>query len=312
MSGILSMACVYWVSMSANAVVSAPLESSDVAPPTLMIETRYLQVDTTRLTIAFEGYEPDVRRKTPGIPASSRMHVRAADSMRDTSAAAATFGVMGTPRPPTEDAGFECVVLPGPAELIVNEKPFDWNLLRAGTEASDAASPLDGLESLKALAAPRLLVNSGQTASFCSGRERAYLEKDGDCLRLRTTARDESDPIFGMAEGTSLEVCATLQEDGAIRFEPFVFQYRFMVGREPIEGVPLDVGRPIIRTRRMSTSLVMRQKATAVFAFPRDSEEEPLILALVQGYAVENTGAGDRSKAESTKRDAAGESGQAR
>ncbi|MCA9254501.1 MAG: hypothetical protein KDA33_02640 [Phycisphaerales bacterium] len=310
MSIVMSMACMYMVSMSTNAVVSAPADSSDVAPPTLMIETRYLQIDTTKLTIAFEGYEPDVGRRAPSVLASSRVHVRSADAMRDTSAAAASLGVIGSPGPMTKDAGFECVVLPGPAELMVNEKPFDWNRLRAVTEASDDASLPAGLETLKALAAPRLLVNSGQTASFCSGSERQYLEKDGDCLRLRSTAQDESDPIFGMAEGTSLEVCATLQDDGVIRIEPFVFQYRFMVGREPIEGVALDVGRPIIRTRRMSTSLVMRQRATAVFAFPRDSEDEPLILALVQGYAVENTGAG--KEADSTKSDATNEGGPTR
>ena len=60
----------------------------------------------------------------------------------------------------------------------------------------------------------------------------------------------------------------------------------------------------------MSTSLVMRQRATAVFAFPRDSEDEPLILALVQGYAVENTGAG--KEADSTKSDATNEGGPTR
>ncbi|MCB9855761.1 MAG: hypothetical protein H6818_08735 [Phycisphaerales bacterium] len=262
--------------------VAAPDDVDRV--PEIFVEVRYVQVDTTKLKVLIEGYPPSGGQEKLPVMETDAIRLEPRNAMRDVSTDRSTQREFGRPGAATEGGAFEGVVLPGLVDFRLEGKSVSPDRIPTGSSPRDEADVPDGLEFLKAIASPRLLLFSGQGASFTSGMERAYLEKESaDCLRLKWTG-GEGDDQMSMAEGSAFEVNVALQEDGAIRFDPMKFQYRYMIGREPIDGVPLDVGKPIIKTMKMSISLVMKQNATAVFAFPRDSEDTPLILALVRAY----------------------------
>lgn len=308
-SGFL-VACISSIAVNAVAVeppaVAVPLNAVAQVDadrvPEIFVDIRYVQVDTTRLKVEIEGYSPSSRQDGPQIAASNAIHVSPRNEMRDVHVDRSGFGEFGKPIAGPEGGAFETVVLPGLVEFRIGGQAVDPRRIPTGASPAESPQRPDGLAYMKALASPRLLVLSGQGASFASGTECAYLEKEGDdCLRLHWTASDRDDPLFSMAEGSSFEVTVTLTDDGAIRCDPMTFQYRYMTGREPIDGVPLDVGKPIIRTMKMSIALVMKQNATAVFAFPRDGEDAPLILALVRAYEkvqTPKTGDGASSRAD--------------
>ncbi len=109
------------------------------------------------------------------------------------------------------------------------------------------------------LSAPSLLCGDGQRATISMGEPVHFLERGDDgCLRVA----DES-PLL---EGVTIEVTPSLDEQGTLEIDPIDVQLRTVNGREPIAGVPLDVGRPIFEERRAAQS--MRIGADDVAAMP--------------------------------------------
>jgi len=92
----------------------------------------------------------------------------------------------------------------------------------------------------KVLSSPRLLVLVGDAAEITMGSAVPYLvQKDDGCLELRHT-KDAS-------EGISVHVLVEKADDERVIFESVRTKLSMVAGRQPIEGVPFDVGRPIIR-----------------------------------------------------------------
>jgi len=251
--------------------------------PQIFIDTRYIEIDTSMYDLFIDGYQPT--KADDNILPAVATHViqvvpkNAMREMTDREDKPIPFGMQHLYADMQDGSHFETVVLNGVAELKLGTTDYDFY-----DRAMPKTFPEDPKESEKLIGvdylhAPRLLVFSGQRASISSGYYQPYLIKDDDgCLTL-PDANDFTD-------GTNLEVGATLQDDGNILLDPLMASFTQMVGREKIEGVPLDVGKPIVQTAHMSMSLVISQKATAVFALPRFDENAPVILVLIRTYVA--------------------------
>lgn len=274
---------------------AAPSDAASQPAAEVFVNVRYIQVDSTKLRLSIEGYRPSSADNPLPAVSTNAIRVEPADAMRDTSADllnAREFGTLSLSDGDPDAPRFEGAVLNGSAVFKTGLNQTAWS---PGRQSSEAGAKPETPEGIKVLVCPALLISSGKSAGFSSGFNRAYLaDEGGGCLRLKWMASDGDDPIHSMTEGVSFKALVALQHDGTIKLDPMTLVYRRMIGREPIDGVPFDVGRPIIKTQKMSISLVINQKATAVFAFPRDREDDALILALVQAYEVKQGPATER------------------
>ncbi|MEP0846235.1 MAG: hypothetical protein HRF50_05365 [Phycisphaerae bacterium] len=119
--------------------------------------------------------------------------------------------------------------------------------------------------------APRVLVAIGQSASISVGRPIPFLKQQDDlCLAVET---DES-----LFEGVSLTLTATRADEEGVRFERMRLKVSRAVGRQPLEGVPLDVGRPIIDTRETELNNTLAADRIAVIPLPQGDGERPLLV----------------------------------
>lgn len=119
--------------------------------------------------------------------------------------------------------------------------------------------------------APRVLVAIGQSASISVGRPIPYLKQQSDsCLAVET-----DDSLF---EGVSLTLTATRANEEGVRFERMRLKVSRAVGRQPLEGVPLDVGRPIIDTRETELNNTLPAGSIAIIPLPQGDGEPPLLV----------------------------------
>lgn len=141
----------------------------------------------------------------------------------------------------------------------------------AGAEAASGAQLADYAE---VLAAPRMLTLVGQSSSIRMGAEVPYLARNaGGCLEVRHDAEAQ--------EGVEIEFVASDASDEFVTVKTFRVRVTAVASRQPIEGVPFDVGAPVMRTIEVSTSLKLASGKPAILALPRTNRWGPLLLAVV-------------------------------
>ena len=124
------------------------------------------------------------------------------------------------------------------------------------------------------VSAPQLLVLLGQEAAVQMGRPVAHLEKsDGDCLRVVTVPEH--------VEGASIRLTPTQMQADGVRFERIRVSVTRVESRLPIEGVPLDVGRPVLDTRETELNITLPPDKIAMIPLPGRAGEPALVAFLM-------------------------------
>ncbi len=140
-------------------------------------------------------------------------------------------------------------------------------------KAADEMTPPND-KGYKVLSTPRLLVLVGDEAEMTMGSAVPYMvQREDGCLELRHTD--------GADEGISIRLRVEKADKRRITFESILTKLSMVTGRQPIEGVPFDVGRPIIRSMEVSSALSLSPDHTALIALPRVGKDSPLILATI-------------------------------
>lgn len=133
--------------------------------------------------------------------------------------------------------------------------------------------PRSGAPPWQVLSAPRLTVNGGQEATVDVGQPVAYLERrDDDCLVVRSAA--------DAREGVFVRLAVQWVRDEGIRFRQIVLKASRIAGRQPVPGVPLDVGRPILDVRETELGLTLDPDSVAIMALSQ-GEDEPALLVFL-------------------------------
>ena len=127
------------------------------------------------------------------------------------------------------------------------------------------------------LSAPRLTVSVGQDATVDVGQPVAYLERrDDDCLVVRSAG--------DAREGVFVRLAVQFVRDEGIRFRQIQLKASRIAGRQPVPGVPLDVGRPILDVRETELGLTLDPDSVAIMALSQ-GEDEPALLVFLTAQA---------------------------
>lgn len=129
------------------------------------------------------------------------------------------------------------------------------------------------------ISAPRVIMPLGQEAMVSVGRPVEYLTRDDDgCLRVESTE--------SVTEGMELRLTASKLLEKGIRFTGIQLKVTRVEARQPIEGVPFDVGRPILDTRETQLDMTLDDGRIAMIPLPtRDGE--PAIIVFFLATRVE-------------------------
>lgn len=124
------------------------------------------------------------------------------------------------------------------------------------------------------LSAPSIGFKVNKPASLNIGQVIPYLTRDDTgCL---TVHEDES-----LFEGITIEVNADKADDKGVSLSTFKVGMSTLTGRQPIEGVPLDVGRPIIHTQTLSAPIYIAANSGVVLPVPRSADQgDPILITI--------------------------------
>lgn len=140
---------------------------------------------------------------------------------------------------------------------------------RLGAALDDAERGIERPGSpFQVLSAPRVQCRAGDEAVISIGSPVDYLLRDErGCLR---PADGERDPME--TEGVVIRLRPTQITDEAVEFDPVEVRLRRVVRREAIEGVPMDVGRPVMREDHLERGFRLVGDDVAVMLLSRMDE----------------------------------------
>jgi hypothetical protein len=79
----------------------------------------------------------------------------------------------------------------------------------------------------------------------------------------------------------TLQVQGVEGDDGLVDVAPLEIYISSLDGREPVEGLDLDVGKPIVATRSLKTTARMKLGATRIIAIPSGPTTQAVLLLRV-------------------------------
>lgn len=155
--------------------------------------------------------------------------------------------------------------------------------MREGALVSSSDEGAKGGAPWQVLSAPVVLLAIGQQGVVSVGQPVSYLaRRDDGCLAVETDA--------GAVEGVEIALTAKrLNEEGA-RFEDIRIKFTRVAQRQPVEGVPFDVGRPVLDSRETSLGLTIKADRVGIIPLPQGDNEPPILVFLTAGRGESSTG----------------------
>ncbi|MCX5691024.1 MAG: hypothetical protein NTV94_14765 [Planctomycetota bacterium] len=120
------------------------------------------------------------------------------------------------------------------------------------------------------ISAPRILCRAGQPASIMIGRELEYLESAGGAGGEKLFRVISGPDLF---EGLRVEVTASGMQ-GPINVDRLTVRLSECVERQPLDGTDLPVGKPVMRTREVSTQFTIEPGQRGLIPIKADGQQE--------------------------------------
>jgi len=179
----------------------------------------------------------------------------------------------------------------GKNRFEIGDKGWFWNGANMDDRTSQTQALWDSTNSISLMIAPRIRVLNGEVAVIAveSVRKLEYFERRSDGLF----------ELKGMYEPTGLDIktTPTLENDGRIRLNLEIV-LRSVEKREPIPGVTLQVGRPILQMREHKAELLVRPgKEYGILLHAGDDGQGVLIFRLQLGIAKPAAGRDEKTPA---------------
>jgi hypothetical protein len=152
-------------------------------------------------------------------------------------------------------------------EAIIRRGDKSWRLMD-GPPPADA--PFDVMN------APRLIASEHQDARISVGQQVHYLDRGEDgCLTVQ-----RCEECF---EGVHIDIASGEASSTSVEIDGLSVEISTIAGREELEGVPLDVGRPRMKRRVVEAAFKIAPDQIMVMqiADPDDEDDrEPILLLL--------------------------------
>jgi len=177
--------------------------------------------------------------------------------------------------------GLTSRTLPGLEGLfhVVHEKLNDIELVMEGDTLTWDGKPEPDDPFIVLLSKPSMLTIEGIEASIKIGQAGPvqYFEKVGDMYALRSL--EPKDNFIGVEFGATVR--GIRNQEGVIQLD-FKFRVSSVTSRERIEGVQLNVGRPIIRATGSEGLLTVRDGEWACYRTAVESQGHLYVFLLVE------------------------------
>lgn len=139
-----------------------------------------------------------------------------------------------------------------------NSSEFFWKTFLA--RPHDLRTWVGNSKGVKVLAMPTISVIKGQTASL-----------EAKSPRKLQFFRQLKPGVFSLEQeevttGLSIKAVVQTADDGSVRLKPLTVSVTAVKGREPIKGVTLPVGKPILTTTSISTSVLSKLGTASVIS----------------------------------------------
>jgi len=146
-----------------------------------------------------------------------------------------------------------------------------------GTQFRKGEAVPDGL---KALATPQVVSLIGAPASIVVGRAIPYLQRRDDNALEVASSNDLTEGVT--INVTIREVSAPHSLDSTEYVGEFDVRVNALAGREAIDGVPFDAGKPIIRTQAITTTLRTSAGQDVVMRLPPSADDASVVFVVIQ------------------------------
>ena len=134
-------------------------------------------------------------------------------------------------------------------------------------------------DAFKVLVAPRIVLHYDQKASISVGRDVPYMvkRKDGSLVV------EHSGDLF---EGVAADVKVSEPSADATFLTELQLKISRVTGRQAIEGVPFEVGRPTMSVQEIQSTLRLAERQDVVMRLPQSEADQP-IFAIVRVCGLE-------------------------
>jgi hypothetical protein len=300
---LLNTAVVSLTLLSAGVMDDPPTGAPAADDPQVMIEMRLLQINVSDNTAV------PLISDLPVLGSLFRKSAEPKATPRDNSGENVGTGRQVTRRTSESDAK----PIDGSLGMVVAAR--DWELRVGelvlhvrGDEIKAVAGTKEGTKPWEIVTAPRLLLAVGQAAAVQVGRTVPFMmQRDDGSLVLAPywTERDDGSlvitdpsmtvrhdgslvvPQHQVFEGVHFWVLVDEADDGFVTIKKLHLKISKLVGRVAIEGVPFDVGRPIMQNTEASMSLRLKPDQTAVISLPRGENDQPPIFMMLEARLVQ-------------------------
>ena len=188
----------------------------------------------------------------------------------------------------------------GKDRFEIGDKGWFWDGASMDDRTTRTQALWDSTNSISLMTAPRIRVRNGEVAEIRveSVQKLEYFERRSDDL---FELKRMSEPT-----GLGILMILTLEKDGRIRLNLEIV-LRSVEKREPVPGVTLQVGRPILQTREHKAELLVRPgKEYGILLHAGDEGQGVLIFRLQLGIAEPAAGSGEKTPAGSEKKNGDG------
>lgn len=158
------------------------------------------------------------------------------------------------------------------AELAVRANGHALTM-QDGKLVSHTEDGATGAAPWQVLAAPRIGLAVGQQGVVSVGRPVSFMtRRDDGCLAVETDANT--------VEGAEISLTAKRADAREARFEDIRLRVTQVARREPLAGVPFDVGRPVLDTRETSLGITIPYGNVGIIPLPQGEHEPPILVFL--------------------------------
>jgi hypothetical protein len=164
------------------------------------------------------------------------------------------------------------IVIGERAELDIGDDT--WPLDRPRGDGIEGAGDEEGGSPFTILSAPRIACRYGESAMLAVGKQIHYLEHDAEGhLVLRTEEE--------MFEGVRITIEPEELRPEGVAVKRLRVHFGLLSGRDELEGIPLDVGRPIISSVGITGSFTLPAGHVAVVPMPTwDQNLDPVLVVI--------------------------------
>ena len=134
------------------------------------------------------------------------------------------------------------------------------------------------------LAAPRMTLFTKQSATI-------QMQTSSVLPHLEPLGDGKYQAKYSVAQDLGMKITLAVQpvdgDDASVELSPLEIHITALDGREPVEGLDLEVGKPIISTRSLKTTAKMKLGATRLIAIPSGPKTQAALLLRVKRANVE-------------------------